>query len=104
MLQYQPHPDPEAAKAGLVICTFEGCVIGGVGKTNEEALANFIVSINRLEAGRQLAARGCLVAEGKLPMPGTTPTRPAAPDAPLIIPAGMTPDQFEKLKAAKGQG
>ena len=102
MLQYQPHPNVEAAKAGLIICTFEGCVIAGVGKSNEEALSNFILSINRLEAGRQMSVRGCLIAEGKIPMPGQAPVEQApVKEEPLIVTAGVTPEQLEKLRAAK---
>lgn len=110
MIQYQAHPDPKAAAEGFVICSLEGCMIGGVGKSQEEALKNFIISINRLEAGRQLTVRAILVAEGKAPMPGYTNNAQPEPigvenkeNEPLIIQAGMTPDQFAKLKAQAEQ-
>lgn len=101
MLQYQPHPNPQAAAQGLIICTLDNCVIGGVGKTPEEALQNFCLSINRLEAGRQLVVQGCLISEGKMPIPAPVPVEQAS--EPLIIQTGITPDQLAKLKSAAAQ-
>ncbi len=85
-LVFEPHPEAP----GLTVCTLDGCVVGGVGDTKEQALYSFVTLINRLEAGKQMTIQALAVATGKLALPGSRPAEPQ-PSAPLIIPASAFP-------------
>lgn len=80
-LVFEPHPEAP----GLTVCTLDGCIVGGVGDTKEQALHGFVALINRLEAGKQMAIHALAVATGRAQMPGQKPVE--QPQAPLIIPA-----------------
>jgi len=81
-----------------MVCSIEGCVIGGVGKTQEEAVGNFVASINRREALYQMSVQGCMIVENRAPLPGHVPNQPTPGREPLILPAGVTPEQFQRIK------
>jgi len=90
-LVFKPHPQ-DATK---IVCTFEGCLMGGLGTTNEEAFAEFVASINCLEAAARMHEHALAVARGLAPIPGS---KPREQKSNLIVPAHMAPPPNLNLK------
>jgi hypothetical protein len=61
-------------------------MIGGIGATDAQAYEEFVLSINHLEVGAQMAVHALAVSRGRAPIPGQEPKA-----APRIVPATILP-------------